>query len=89
MAGFQKLVAASAPNRVWSLKSGKQSPQRLGFGGAPRQACHDMIAKSRTDENKRGERLEDAEDVALLKRARRKKLHFRPLEEVLADLPKR
>lgn len=35
------------------------------------------------------ERLEDAEDVAWLKRARRKKLHFRPLEEVLADLPQR
>jgi len=35
------------------------------------------------------ERLEDAADVAWLKRARRKKLHFRPLEQVLADLPKR
>ena len=35
------------------------------------------------------ERLEDAEDVAWLKRARRKKLHFRPLEDVLAHLPKR
>ena len=35
------------------------------------------------------ERLEDAEDVAWLKRARRKKLRFRPLEQVLADLPKR
>jgi antitoxin (DNA-binding transcriptional repressor) of toxin-antitoxin stability system len=35
------------------------------------------------------ERLEDAEDVAWLKRARRKKLHFRPLEDVLADLPQR
>jgi hypothetical protein len=35
------------------------------------------------------ERLEDAEDVAWLKRARRRKLHFRPLEEVLADLPTR
>jgi len=35
------------------------------------------------------ERLEDSEDVAWLKRARRKKLHFRPLEDVLADLPKR
>ena len=35
------------------------------------------------------ERLEGAEDVAWLKRARRKKLHFRPLEQVLADLPKR
>ena len=32
------------------------------------------------------ERLEDAEDAAWLKRARRRKLHFRPLEEVLADL---
>jgi hypothetical protein len=32
------------------------------------------------------ERLEDAADVAWLKRARRKKLHFHPLEEVLADL---
>jgi prevent-host-death family protein len=32
------------------------------------------------------ERLEDAADVAWLKRARRKKLHFRPLEEVLVDL---
>ncbi len=35
------------------------------------------------------ERLEDAEDVAWLKRARRKKLHFRPLEEVLADMLQR
>ena len=35
------------------------------------------------------ERLEDAADVAWLKRARRKKLYFRPLEQVLADLPKR
>jgi prevent-host-death family protein len=35
------------------------------------------------------ERLEDAEDVAWLKRARRKKLHFRPLEDVLADVLKR
>ncbi len=34
------------------------------------------------------ERLEDAEDVAWLKRARRKKLHYRPLEDVLADLAK-
>ena len=31
------------------------------------------------------ERLEDAADVAWLKRARRKKLRFRPLEEVLAE----
>jgi hypothetical protein len=35
------------------------------------------------------ERLEDAEDVAWLKKARRKKLHYRPLEAVLADLPKK
>ena len=35
------------------------------------------------------ERLEDAADVAWLKRARRKKLHFRPLDDVLTDLPKR
>ena len=31
------------------------------------------------------ERLEDAEDIAWLKRARRKKLHFRPLEKVLGE----
>jgi prevent-host-death family protein len=31
------------------------------------------------------ERAEDAEDVALLKRARRKKLHYRPLEDYLAE----
>lgn len=30
------------------------------------------------------ERAEDAEDVAWLKRARQKKLHYRPLEEYLA-----
>ncbi len=30
------------------------------------------------------ERAEDAEDVAWLKRARRKKAHYRPLEEYLA-----
>lgn len=34
------------------------------------------------------ERLEDAEDVAWLKKARRKKLHYRPLDDVLADLAK-
>ena len=34
------------------------------------------------------ERLEDAEDGAWLKKARRKKLHYRPLEDVLADLSK-
>ena len=31
------------------------------------------------------ERVEDAEDVAALKRARRKPLHYRPLETYLAD----
>lgn len=30
------------------------------------------------------ERLEDAEDVAWLKRARKKPLHYRPLEDYLA-----
>ena len=33
-------------------------------------------------------RLEDAEDVTWLKKARRKKLHYRPLKDVLADLAK-
>ena len=31
------------------------------------------------------ERVEDAEDVAWLKRARKKPLHYRPLEEYLAE----
>ena len=31
------------------------------------------------------ERVEDAQDVAWLKRARRKPLHYRPLEEYLAQ----
>jgi prevent-host-death family protein len=31
------------------------------------------------------ERVEDAEDVAWLKRARRKPLHYRPLEDYLAE----
>ena len=35
------------------------------------------------------ERLEDAEDVAYLKKARRKPLHYRPLADVLADLGKK
>jgi len=30
------------------------------------------------------ERAEDAEDIAWLKRARRKKVHYRPLEDYLA-----
>ncbi len=34
------------------------------------------------------ERLEDADDVAWVKKARRKKLYYRRLEEVLADLAK-
>ena len=32
------------------------------------------------------ERLEDAEDVAYLKKARAKPLNYRPLQSVLADL---
>ncbi|WP_461784918.1 type II toxin-antitoxin system prevent-host-death family antitoxin [Prosthecobacter sp.] len=35
------------------------------------------------------ERLEDAEDVTYLKKARTKPLHYRPLENVLADLAKK
>jgi PHD/YefM family antitoxin component YafN of YafNO toxin-antitoxin module len=35
------------------------------------------------------ERLEDAEDVAYLKAARRQPLHYRPLADVLADLAKK
>lgn len=35
------------------------------------------------------ERLEDAEDVAYLKKARRKPLQYRPLADVLADLAKK
>ena len=31
------------------------------------------------------ERVEDADDVAWLKRARRKPLHYRPLEDYLAE----
>ena len=31
------------------------------------------------------ERAEDAEDVAYLKKARKKPLHYRPLKEYLAD----
>ena len=31
------------------------------------------------------ERVEDAEDVAWLKRARRKPIHYRPLKEYLAE----
>jgi PHD/YefM family antitoxin component YafN of YafNO toxin-antitoxin module len=31
------------------------------------------------------ERLEDAEDIAYLEKARRRPLHFRPLADVLAD----
>jgi len=31
------------------------------------------------------ERVEDGEDVAWLKRARRKALHYRPLEDYLAE----
>lgn len=38
------------------------------------------------DHNELLERVEDAEDVAALKRARRKPLHFRPLEEYIAGL---
>jgi mRNA interferase RelE/StbE len=34
------------------------------------------------------ERLENAEDVAYLKKARRTPLHYRPLDEVIAELKK-
>ena len=35
------------------------------------------------------ERLEDADDVACLKKARRKPMHYRPLDDVLAHLAKK
>jgi PHD/YefM family antitoxin component YafN of YafNO toxin-antitoxin module len=35
------------------------------------------------------ERLEDAEDVAYLKKARSKTMQYRPLADVLADLSKK
>ncbi len=35
------------------------------------------------------ERVEDADDLGALKRARRKPLHYRPLEEYLADRKRR
>jgi PHD/YefM family antitoxin component YafN of YafNO toxin-antitoxin module len=35
------------------------------------------------------DRLEDAEDVAYLKKARQKNLSYRPLSEVLAELQKK
>lgn len=35
------------------------------------------------------ERLEDAEDVTYLKKARTKPMNYRPLEDVLADLAKK
>ncbi len=35
------------------------------------------------------ERIEDAEDVAHLKKARQKPLQYRPLEDVVADLTKK
>ena len=41
------------------------------------------------DYNEMMERLEDAEDLAYLKKARRKPMHYRPLEDVLADLAKK
>ena len=34
------------------------------------------------------ERLEDAEDAAHLKKARQKAMHYRPLADVIADLPR-
>jgi PHD/YefM family antitoxin component YafN of YafNO toxin-antitoxin module len=39
--------------------------------------------------NEMMERLEDAEDIAYLKKARREPLHYRLLENVLADPSKR
>ena len=35
------------------------------------------------------ERREDSDDVACLKKARRGPMHYRPLEDVLADLAKK
>jgi PHD/YefM family antitoxin component YafN of YafNO toxin-antitoxin module len=35
------------------------------------------------------ERLEDAEDVAYLKKARTRPLHYRPLADVLAEIAKK
>ena len=35
------------------------------------------------------ERVEDAEDVAWLRRARKKPLHYRPLEDYLAERKRR
>ena len=65
------------------MKTGKAEPEVVTRNGKPISVIlpikqyQEMI-----------ERLEDAEDVAWLKKLRGRKLHYRPLEDVLADLAK-
>ena len=65
------------------MKTGKAEPEVVTRNGKPISVIlpikqyQEMI-----------ERLEDAEDVAWLKKLQRRKLHYRPLEDVLADLAK-
>ena len=63
------------------MKAGKAEPEIITRNGKPVS-----VILSIKKYQEMIERLEDAEDVAWLKRARRKKLHFRPLEDVLVDL---
>lgn len=46
--------------------------------------CHTGAGQATGNSQTLLERVEDAEDVAWLKRARRKPLHYRPLEDYLA-----
>jgi prevent-host-death family protein len=62
------------------MKAGKTEPEIVTRNGQPVS----VILPIKTYEELL-ERAEDAEDVAWLRKARRKPLRFRPLKEYLAD----
>ena len=70
-------------DRLSCMKAAQPAPEIVVKNGKPISV---ILSIKRYQELM--ERLEDAEDLAWLKKARRRKLHYRPLEEVLADLSK-
>jgi PHD/YefM family antitoxin component YafN of YafNO toxin-antitoxin module len=65
------------------MKASLREPEIITRNGKPVSVIIPIKAY-----NELMERLEDLEDVAWLKKSRRKPLHYRPLEDVLADLGK-
>ena len=80
MAMTPPLPGPLAPGTLRAMKAALAEPEIVTRNGKPVSVIIPI-----KDYEELLERVEDAEDAAWLKRARRKPLHYRPLEDYLAE----